>query len=345
MWRIQDAQRETVRSGLARLFGVDPEEVALTRNTSEGLWTCQYGLELAAGDEVLTTTQDYPRMLAAFRQLERRRGVRVVTVELPVPVSDPAEIVRRFKSAITERTRMLLCCQVVNLTGEVLPVTELCALGRERGIPVLVDGAHGFAHLVDQRDDLGCDYYATSLHKWLSAPFGTGMLCVRRERIGALWPLTAADESLDDDIRKFEQIGTYPVPLVLSIADAIGFHDALGGARKLARLRYLRTSWVQRLAQHDRVRFLTHFGGPPGAPFDPERARATGTGLASFAIDGIAPADLAAHLWREHRIYTIAIDHADVKGLRITPGVYTTVEELERFIDAVERVLTHGLPA
>lgn len=345
MWRIQDAQRETVRQGLARLFGVDAEEVALTRNTSEGLWTCQYGLELAAGDEVVTSTQDYPRMLAAFRQLARRRGVRLVEVTLPVPASDPAEVVRRFADALTERTRMVLCSQVVNLTGEVLPVRELCDLGRERGIPVLVDGAHGFAHLQDQRDALGCDYYATSLHKWLSAPFGTGMLCVRRDRIRDLWPLTAADEALDDDIRKFEQIGTHSVPLVLSIADAIAFHDALGGARKLARLRHLRTLWVERLVCHDRVRFQTHFGGAAGAPFDAARARATGTGLANFTIDGIAPADLAAHLWREHRIYTIAIDHADVRGVRVTPAVYTTPEELERFTVAVERVLTHGLPA
>jgi isopenicillin-N epimerase len=345
MWRIQDAQRETVRKGLARLFGVDAEEIAITRNTSEGLWTCQYGLELAVGDEVVTTSQDYPRMLAAFRQLERRRGVRLVEIELPVPVSDPAEVVRRFASAITPRTRMLLCSQVVNLTGEVLPVEELCALGREHGIPVLVDGAHGFAHLADQRDALGCDYYATSLHKWLSAPFGTGMLCVRRARIRSLWPLTAADAALDDDIRKFEQIGTHSVPLVLSIADAIAFHDALGGGRKLARLRHLRTSWVERLARHDRVRFHTHFGGERGAPFDAARARATGTGLANFTIDGIAPAELAAHLWRDHRIYTIAIDHVDVPGLRVTPGVYTTTEELERFTDAVERVLAHGLPA
>ncbi len=337
LWRLQDPQRETVRHGLARVFGADPEEVAITRNTSEGLWTCQYGHDLAPGDEVVTTTQDYPRMLSAFRQLERRRGVRLVLVELPVPVSDPAEVVRRFAEAITERTRMLLCSHVVNLTGDVLPVRELCALGRARGIPVLVDGAHSFAQLDFDRDELDCDLFATSLHKWLFAPFGTGMLYVRRDRVRGLWPLTAADTNLDDDIRKFEQIGTHPVPLVLAIADALTFHDALGAARKLARLRALKARWVEPLARHERVRFQTHIG--------PDAGRGDGTCLANFTIEGIEPAALQRHLWQAHRIYTIAIDHPAVPGLRITPSVYTTPEELDRFTAVVERVLQRGLPA
>jgi isopenicillin-N epimerase len=337
MWRLQDPQRETVRRGLARLFGADPEEIAITRNTSESLWTCQYGLELERGDEVVTSTQDYPRMLAAFRQLELRRGVVVRNVTLPVPVSDPAEVVRRFESALTERTRMILCSHVVNLTGEVLPIAELCALGRARGIPVIVDGAHAFAHLEFTRDELDCDYYGTSLHKWLFAPFGTGLLYVRRDRVRGLWPLTAADEPLDDDIRKFEQIGTHAVPLVLAIADAVAFHDALGGARKLARLRELRARFVEPLTRHDRVRFQTHLGANHG--------RDVGSGLCNFAIDGIDSGALQAHLWARHRIYTIAIGHEDVRGLRVTPSVYTTPEELDRFTDAVEDVLRRGLPA
>ncbi len=344
MWRLQDSQRETVRKGLARLFGADPEEVALTRNTSEGLWTCQYGLPLEQGDEVLTSSQDYPRMLEAFRQLERRRGVRLVQIELPVPVADPSEVVRRFQTATTERTRMILCSHVVNLTGDVLPVRELCAWGRERGIPVLVDGAHAFAQLAFQQADLDCDYYATSLHKWLNAPFGTGMLYVRRERIGGLWPLTAAAESLDGDIRKFEQIGTYPVPLVLSIADALAFHEALGTERKLARMRHLRRLWVEPLAQHERVRFHTHLGGQGGG-FDAAACAGTGTSIANFTIDGIEPEALTRHLWLNERIYTIAIGHPAVRGVRVTPGVYTLPSELERFVAAVERVLRFGLPA
>ncbi|MEZ6013909.1 MAG: aminotransferase class V-fold PLP-dependent enzyme [Planctomycetota bacterium] len=337
MWRIQEAQRETVRKGLARVFGCDAEEVAITHNTSESLWTCQYGLDLQPGDEVVTSTQDYPRMLSAFRQLERRRGVKLVQVELPVPVSDPSEVVRRFAAALTERTRMMLCSHVVYLTGEVLPIAALCELGRERGVPVIVDGAHAFAHLEFDRDALGCDYYATSLHKWLFAPFGTGMLYVRRERIKALWPLTAAEETLDDDIRKFEQIGTYPVPLVLSIADALAFHAALGAKRKLARLRWLRARWIERLADQPRVRFNTHVG--------PDHGRASGSSFANVGIEGVDTAALQAHLWRDHRIYTIGVQREEFNGLRVTPSVYTTVEEIDRFGDVLMRVLERGLPA
>lgn len=239
---------------------------------------------------------------------------------------------------------MILCSHVVNLTGDVLPVRELCAWGRERGIPVLVDGAHAFAQLAFQQADLDCDYYATSLHKWLNAPFGTGMLYVRRERIGGLWPLTAAAESLDGDIRKFEQIGTYPVPLVLSIADALAFHEALGTERKLARMRHLRRLWVEPLAQHERVRFHTHLGGQGGG-FDAAACAGTGTSIANFTIDGIEPEALTRHLWLNERIYTIAIGHPAVRGVRVTPGVYTLPSELERFVAAVERVLRFGLPA
>ncbi len=331
MWRVLEPQKEGVRSRLARAFGSDPEEMAITRNASEGLQICQFGFDLEPGDEVLTTDQDYPRMLTTFEQRARREGIRLVTFPIPVPAEDPAEIVRRFEARITDRTRLILMCHIVNITGQILPVREVVELGRRRGIPVIVDGAHAFAHFPFALDELGCDYYATSLHKWLFAPFGTGFLFVRRDRIPGLWPLMAASEARDADIRKFEEIGTHPAPNYLAIGAALTFHQGIGAERKAARLRYLRDRWAAELGAEDRVRFNTSF--------DPRFS----CGIANVAVEGIEPGALAGWLWQRHRIIVTPIGHADCRGLRITPSVYTTLEELERFVDAMRQAMREGV--
>lgn len=333
MWRILEPQREAVRQRLARQWEVDPEEVALTRNASEGLQICQFGIDLEAGDEVLTTTQDYPRMLTTFEQRERREGIVLKQIRIPVPAEDPAEVVRRFEAAITPRTKLILVCHMINLTGQILPVREVTALGRDRGIPVIVDGAHALAHFDFTLGELDLDYYATSLHKWLFAPHGTGLLYVRRDRIADLWPLQAAPEVMDDDIRKFEEIGTHPAANYLAIAEALTFHQGIGGARKEARLVYLRDYWADRLLENDRVRL--HTSQKPGFA----------AGIANVAIDGIEPGELASWLWSEHRIIVTPIGHEECIGLRISPSVYTTPGELDRFCEAVESAMRHGIPA
>jgi isopenicillin-N epimerase len=331
MWRVLEPQKEGVRSRLARAFGCDPEEMAITRNASEGLQICQFGFDLEPGDEVLTTDQDYPRMLTTFAQRARREGIRLVTFPIPVPAEDPAEIVRSFEERITDRTRLILMCHIVNITGQILPVREVVALGRRRGIPVVVDGAHAFAHFPYHLSELDCDYYATSLHKWLFAPFGTGFLHVRRDRIPGLWPLMAASEAQDDNIRKFEEIGTHPAPNYLAIGAALTFHEGIGAERKAARLRYLRDTWAGELGIEDRVHFHTSF--------DPRFS----CGITNVAVDGIAPGALAGWLWQRHRIIVTPIGHADCPGLRITPSVYTTMEELERFVDAMRQAMREGV--
>ncbi len=333
MWRVLEPRKEQVRARLARTFGCDAEELALTRNASESLQICQFGFDLQRGDEVLTTDQDYPRMRTTFEQRERREGLALKTFKLPVPAEDPAEVVRRFEEQITDRTKLILMCHVINLTGQILPVREVVAMARARGIPVIVDGAHAFAHMEFDVTDLDCDYYATSLHKWLLAPHGTGFLYVRRDRIADLWPLMAAPEKLDDDVRKFEEIGTHPVANTLAISEALSFHLGIGAARKEARLRYLRDFWARRLLEHDAIRLHTSL--------DPRFSCA----IATVQIDGVPTADLQQYLWRDHRILTVAIQHDDFEGLRVTPNVYTTLEELERFCEAMERVLRDGLPA
>jgi selenocysteine lyase/cysteine desulfurase len=333
LWQVLEPGREGVRARLAQTFGADPEELAITRNASEGLQICQLGFDLARGDEVLATDQDYPRMLTTFRQREQREGIVLKTFPIPTPCEDPQEIVRRYEAEITPRTRMILVSHVVFLTGQVLPVAEVVALGRRHGIPVIVDGAHALAHLDFRLADLDCDYYASSLHKWLFAPHGTWLLYVRRERIPGLWPLMAARAEQAADIRKFEEIGTHPAANALAIAEALVFHETLGPGRKLARMVELREHWCEPLARHDRVRFHT------------SRAPGFAGGFALVEIDGVDPKALQQWLWRTHRIFTVAIEHADFRGIRVSPSVYTLRSELDRFVDAMETVVRDGLPA
>ncbi len=333
MWQVLEPQREGVRQRMAREWDVDPEEVAFTRNASESLQICQLGFDLEPGDEVLTTTQDYGRMITTFRQRERREGIVMKQIKIPIPAEDPAEVVRRFSEAITPRTRLILVCHMINLTGQILPVREITALGRSRGIPVIVDGAHALAHFDFTLSELDVDYYSTSLHKWLFAPHGTGLLYVRRELIPGLWPLMAAPDTMDGDIRKFEEIGTHPAANTLAIGEALTFHQGIGAARKQERLVYLREYWAERLLAHDRVRL--HTSRKPGFA----------CGIGTVQVEGIDTTDLNNHLWNRHRILSVAIKHAEFEGLRVSPSVYTTLEELDRFVDAIERVVRHGLPA
>jgi len=333
LWRLQDPQKETVRAGLARLFGRDPEEIAITRNASESLENVQLGLSLAKGDEVLTTDQDYPRMITAWRQRERRDGIVLKQVEMPVPAEDDDEVVRILEGALTPRTKVIHVCHVINLTGQVMPVKKIVALARGKGIQVVVDGAHAFGHMDFTHADLDCDFYGTSLHKFLSAPHGTGMLFVRKERIGDVWPLMAAPPELDQNIRKFEEIGTHPVGVRLAIAEALSFHAAIGPGRKEARLRYLRDRWARRAEKVDRVKLHTSLA--PGRS----------SGVALVEIDGIPATKVQEHLWAAHKIYTVAIVHARFQGIRVSPHVCTTLPEVDRFADVLEKVAREGLPA
>ena len=332
MWEILEPQREGVRQRVARDFGCDTEEIALTRNASESLQICQLGIDLEPGDEVLTTTHDYGRMITTFKQRERRDGIKLVQFPLPVPAEDPDEIVRLFEENITPRTRMILMCHIVNITGQIMPVKKVVQMARDKGIPVIVDGAHAYAHFAFQHEDLDCDYYGSSLHKWLLAPHGTGLLYVRKEKIKDLWPLMAATEAQDDNIRKFEEIGTHPAANYLAIADALTFHQGIGAKRKEERLRYLTHYWAERLLQHDRIRLNTSL--------KPEFSCAIG----NVQIEGVDTVKLKEYLWTAHRIIVVPIMHQEFQGLRVTPNLYTTLEELDRFVDAMEYVLKHGLP-
>jgi selenocysteine lyase/cysteine desulfurase len=327
-------QVEAVRQRVALHWGVSPEEIAFTRNSSEALQICQFGIDLKNGDEVLTTDQDYPRMRNTFRQRELREGITLRLFPIPVPGEDVDQIVSLFEEQITPATKLILMSHMINLTGQILPVKEVTAMARGHGIPVIVDGAHSFAHFPFKLTDLDCDYFGTSLHKWLFAPHGTGLLYVRREKIKDLWPMMAAPEGKEDDIRKFEEIGTHAVGLKVAIGEALTFHQNLGDERKAERLRTLRDAWASRLtAASDR--FILHTS----------LKRQFSCGLATVGIDGIEPEALQQWLWDEHKIFTTPIKTEQFAGIRVTPSLYSTMEEIDRFCLAMEHAAKNGLPA
>ncbi len=333
MWQVLEPEIEAVRHRLAASFGCDAEEMAITRNASEALEIVQLGIPLERGDEVLTTTQDYPRMLTTWHQRERREGIVLREITFPVPPPSQDDLADRFARAITPKTKVIHVCHITNLTGQIFPIRKIVRLARERGIEVIVDGAHAFAHFPFTRDELDCDYYGTSLHKWLLAPHGTGFLYVRKAKIERLWPLMAAPPEMTRDIRKFEEIGTHPAANHNAIAEALTFHEGLGAERKAARLRYLFQRWAKRLEQRPGVKILT--------PYDPAQS----CGLASVSVEGLDVNKLVAFLWDKHRILVTPIVHKEFSCLRVTPNVYTTLAEIDRFADVMEDVLRKGLPA
>lgn len=332
MWQILEPQSETIRTGLAEMFGCDREEIAITRGASEALETLLMGIDFKPGDEILTTTQDYPRMLTTLRQRERREGLVLKLVKIPIPPKDLSEIVAAFEKGITPRTKLILISHQVNITGQITPVKAVCDMARAKGIETVVDGAHSFAQFDFKQKDLGCDYFGTSLHKWLFAPKGSGLLYVKRDKIEKLWPLMAAEATQATDIRKFEEVGTHSAAPRLAIGEAMLFHNGIGGKRKEARLRYLSRYWMNRLKGVPKVGFNTSF--------DPNQSCA----IANVNIAGIDPSAIGSYLFNKHRIFTTPIVHEEFKGIRITPNVYTTLGELDRFCNLMEDIARKGLP-
>ncbi len=332
MWAVLEPRIESVRRDVARDFGCDPEELAITRNASEALETMILGIDLEPGDEVLVTNQNYGRMLTTWDQRVRREGIVLTKVSFPVPPPSQDALVEIFRQAITPRTRVIEVTHITNLTGQIFPVREITEMARARGIKVFVDGAHAYAHFPFTRDALGVDYYGTSLHKWLLAPIGTGFLYVRKEMQSALWPMMAAPATMDNNIRKYEEIGTHPAANHNAISAALAFHRGIGADRKIARLRYLRDRWARRLlAASDRVRVPT--------PLDQPHAGA----IALLQVEGLDASALQAWLLEKHKILTVAINHPEFSGIRVTPNVYTTLDEIDLFSDRILEAIRTGI--
>jgi selenocysteine lyase/cysteine desulfurase len=326
MWNILDKGREPLRQKLAELAGASHEEVAINRNATEALATVTYGLTLSKGDEIVMTKNDYPNMIHAWKQKEMRDGIKIKWLSFDLPFENEDNIVRLFIEATNPKTRIWHITHMINWTGQVMPVKKLCAEARKRGIISIVDGAHTFAHMDFKVTDFDPDYFGTSLHKWLCAPFGTGMLYVKKENIEKLWPLFPNDKPQSNDIKKFETLGTRSFAPEQAISQAIAFQYAIGSKRKEERLRYLKNYWCERLQKNSRIKL--------NVSLKPEYACALG----SFSIDGMEPEVVVSKLMTDHLIHTVPIKWETVSGIRVTPHVYTSTRDLDRFVEAVTKI-------
>ncbi|NJL76049.1 MAG: aminotransferase class V-fold PLP-dependent enzyme [Saprospiraceae bacterium] len=322
MWRILDMGREPLRMKLADVAGCSPDELAINRNATEALETIIFGLRLKAGDEVVLTKYDYPNMINAWKQREKRDGIILKWLDFTLPLEDEDEITSIFTNAFTAKTKVVHITHIINWTGQILPAQRIASEAKERGIEVLIDAAHSFAHLDYTIPSLDCDYFGTSLHKWMSAPFGSGLLYVKKEKIKQLYPLFGAPDPESEDIRKFENLGTRSFAIEQAIGQAVNFHEMIGSKRKEQRLRYLKNYWLEKVL--DMPNTYTHTSLKDDFS----------CALALVGVKDRKPEELANFLFNQFKIHTVAIDWENVHGVRITPNVYTTIKDLDRLVKA-----------
>lgn len=326
MRTVQFENKKNITTKLAKLAGCSPDQLIITRNTTESLDMIIGGLDWKAGDEAIMALQDYGAMLDMFEQIKNRYGVVKVMLSVPNHPKNDQEIIDLYKNAITPKTKVILVSHMINITGQILPIKEICAMAHEKGVQVIVDGAHAFAHIKYSIEDLGCDYYAASLHKWLSTPLGAGLLYVQKDNIKKVWPLLADGEKDPNKINRLNHTGTHPVHTDLTISDSIDYYNMIGVERKEARLRYLQNYWTEKVNNLPNVILNT--------PTTANRSCA----IANVGIKGIAPGELAKRLLKEHNVFTVAIDYANVQGCRICPNLYTTTQELDSFVLAIKKL-------
>ena len=326
MRTVQYPNKARVQARLAALAGCTPDELIITRNTTESLDTVISGFDWKAGDEAVMAVHDYGAMLDQFALMARRWGIVNKKVTVPLDPQSDDEVVQVYANAITPRTKLLMVCHLINITGQVLPVRKICDMAHARGVPVMVDGAHAFAQLDFRIPDLDCDFYGASLHKWLGTPLGAGILYVKPAAVEKLWPLYGDEGFAAADIRKLNHTGTHPVATDLAIEDAIAFHESIGIQRKQERLRWLQQYWTTKVRGVPRVQLFT--------PSDPSRTGA----IANVGIDGMKPGDLATALMERYKIFTVAIDTAGVAGVRITPQLFTSTQELDVLVRALKEL-------
>jgi selenocysteine lyase/cysteine desulfurase len=324
MWRILDQGREPLREKLANLAGVSPEEIAINRNSTEALNTIIYGLDLKPGDEVIGTKQDYPNMIQAYRQKAQRQGIVYKQISFELPIENDEEIVKGYEAAITDRTKIIHVTHMVNWVGQTMPVAKIADMAHARGIEVVCDGAHSFGLIDFKIPDLHCDYFGTSLHKFLSAPIGSGMLYIQRDKIEKIWPLTCNSEPRSANIRKFETLGTRSFPIEQGIGEAINFHEGIGARRKQERIHYLKYYWASRVQQFPRVKLHTSL--------NPNYSCA----ICGVSVDGMTPAQLEGALFDQYKIHTVGIVWENISCVRITPHVYTTIADLDKLVNAIQ---------
>ena len=324
MWRILDQGREPLREKLAQLAGAQPGEIAIDRNSTEALNTIIYGLDLKSGDEVVGTKQDYPNMIEAYRQRAMREGIVYKQISFDFPIENDEQIVKAYEEAITPRTKILHVTHMINWVGQIMPVAKIADMAHAHGIEVIADGAHSFGLMDFKIPDLHCDYFGTSLHKFLSAPIGTGMMWVKSDKIEKLWPLTCNDKPRSGDIRKFETLGTRSFPLEQGIGEAINFHEGIGSKRKEERIRYLKDYWATRVQGIPKVKLHTSLNAKYSCA------------ICGVSIDGMTPSELENALFNQYKIHTVGIVWENISCVRVTPHVYTTLPDLDKLVKAIQ---------
>lgn len=317
MWRILDQQREGLRNKLAELCGVSAEEIAINRNTTEGLNSIIFGLNLKEGDEVVLSTFDYPNMMNAWKQREKRDKIKLVWVNIPQPSENDAAIVKLYENAITPRTRIVHITHLINWTGNIVPCKAIADMAHKKGCEVIVDAAHSFGQLDFKLEDTGADYLATSLHKWLGAPFGSGLLYIKKPRIKNVWALLSSTDPDGEDIKKFENLGTRSFASEMAIGTAVDFHNVIGIKRKEARLRFLKNYWAEKAMKLPNLKFFTSL------------KPAFSCGMATIGIQGWQAQQIEFRLFEKYKIHSVSIIHEEVNGIRIAPNVYTTLQDLD----------------
>lgn len=326
MWRILDQGREPLRQKLAELGGCDTEEIGINRNATEALNSVIHGLDLNKGDEVIGSIQDYPNMMNAWKQRALREGIVYKQLSFDFPIEDDEFIVDKYRKAISPKTKIIHVTHVINWVGQIMPVKKICQMAHERGIEVIVDGAHSFGLLDFNIPDLEADYFGTSLHKYLSAPIGTGMMWIKKEHISKVWPLFCDQDPTRGDIRKFESLGTRSFPLEQGIGEAINFHNAIGRKRKEERARYLKNYWAEKAINIPKVKLHTSL--------KPEYSCV----IAGVSIDGMTPRELESTLLRKYKIHTSPVSYENIDVVRVSPHVYTKPSDLDRLVSALEEL-------
>ncbi len=324
MWRILDQGREPLREKLAQLAGAQPGEIAVDRNSTEALNTIIYGLDLKSGDEVVGTKQDYPNMIEAYRQRAMREGIVYKQISFDFPIENDEQIVKAYEEAITPRTKILHVTHMINWVGQIMPVAKISDMAHAHGIEVITDGAHSFGLMDFKIPDLHCDYFGTSLHKFLSAPIGTGMMWVKSDKIEKLWPLTCNDKPHSGDIRKFETLGTRSFPLEQGIGEAINFHEGIGSKRKEERIRYLKNYWATRVQGIPKVKLHTSLNAKYSCA------------ICGVSIEGMTPSEFENALFNQYKIHTVGIVWENISCVRVTPHVYTTLPDLDKLVKAIQ---------
>ena len=326
MWQILDQGREPLRAKLAALAGAKADEIAVNRNATEALNTIILGLPLKAGDEVIGTKQDYPHMIQAYKQRADRDGIVYKQISFDLPTEDDDAIVKAYEGAITPRTKLIHVTHMVNWVGQTMPAAKIADMAHAHGIEVIADGAHSFGLMDFKIPDLKCDYFGTSLHKFLSAPIGTGMMWVKAEKIEKVWPLPSSGTPHSSDIRKFEELGTRSFPLEQGIGEAINFHEGIGSKRKEQRIGYLKNYWASRVQSIPKVKLHTSLNLNYSCA------------ICGVSIDGMTPGQVSGALFDRYKIHTVGIVWENISCVRVTPHVYTTISDLDKLVGAIGEI-------